>query len=153
MVDKPTEGKPNNALYSTYLEERKTLADGHQKSLETFDKTILTLASGAFGISISFINIIVPTAALYKAAVGIAWICFCISICITLISFLTSTSSYQKQIKILEHNFFGSGSQEQENGNDRNISAICTWVLNIVSLVSFLIGVILLAFFAFENLH
>ncbi len=38
-----------------YLEERKLLIDLHNQACQSFDKTVILLAGGALGLSITFI--------------------------------------------------------------------------------------------------
>ncbi|MDD5014531.1 MAG: hypothetical protein PHW73_05450 [Atribacterota bacterium] len=49
-----------NLNYKIYLEERKLLVDASRESAQSFDKTMLVLASGAFGLSLTFIRQIFP---------------------------------------------------------------------------------------------
>src|SRR6202035_1718186 len=43
-----------------YLEERKLLIDLQNQACQSFDKTVITLAGGALGLSITFIQQIAP---------------------------------------------------------------------------------------------
>ena len=47
--------------YKLNLEDRKILIDAARESARTFDKAILTITSGAFGLSFIFLKEIVPT--------------------------------------------------------------------------------------------
>jgi len=93
--------------YKVYLEERKLLIDAEREGSRSFDKTILTLSAGAFGISLTFIRQIVPnieTGTLFLLILG--WTGFTISMLATLISFLTSQRACARQREILEENYF-----------------------------------------------
>ena len=46
--------------YELYLEERRVLVAAQRETAASFDKAILTLASGAFAISFVFVKDIVP---------------------------------------------------------------------------------------------
>lgn len=130
--------------YKLNLEERKTLVEAGKESLQQFDKTILTLAAAALGLSISFIDKIAP-----KPIPGticyliISWGCFCLSILLTLISFLTSYYACQKQIEILF---------EQNNKQGKNIYSNVTMWLNYISIAFFMLGVIFLIIFSILNI-
>lgn len=45
--------------YQVYLDERKALIDAEREGARLFDKAILTLTAGAFGLSLAFIKQIV----------------------------------------------------------------------------------------------
>ena len=148
--DTKPEDKKENAEYGVYLEERKLLLQAEKEGIQQFDKAILTLAAGALAISITFIDQIAPhpkSETIYFLVGG--WVAFIISLIVTLASFLTSQKACSKQIAILEHDYFESAS---EPNNQKNNLAIWTSRLNIASIVAFVIGVILLASFSILNI-
>ena len=126
-----------------YLEERKTLVNFQYETSRSLDKAILTLSSGAFGVSFAFIKQIVPQ--IKKDSLSIleySWLLFGLSIILTLISFLTSQWACSTSINILE------------KGHDRkNIPGIITQIINVFSMVIFIIGVFLLIKFGIANLE
>lgn len=82
----------NNKLkYNVYLEERKLLIDAEREGSRSFDKAVLTLAAGALGLSVTFVDKIapVPQATILWLLVA-SWIFFGFSIIVTLSSFITS---------------------------------------------------------------
>lgn len=86
--------------YDLYIEERKILVDSLRESSRTFDKAILTLASGSFGFTIAFLKDIVPTPfENTKWLIHFSWSLFALSILLILISFLTSQKACLKQIE------------------------------------------------------
>ncbi len=86
--------------YDLYIEERKILVDSLRESSRTFDKAILTLASGSFGFTIAFLKDIVPTPfENTKWLIHFSWGLFALSILLILISFLTSQKACLKQIE------------------------------------------------------
>ena len=98
--------------YKVYLEERKSLIDAKREASRLFDRAILTLAAGAFGLSLTFIRQISPTIQSGTLFLLIcAWAGFCISLLSTLISFLTGQSACSRQIKILETVYFPEDSR------------------------------------------
>lgn len=133
--------------YKVYIDERKALVDASQEQSKNFDKYILTLAAGTFGLSLLFIKQIVPNpqADTLPILFG-AWVSFCVSIILTIISFQISIEAHLRQIKILENTFFGI------NQNLTNTYAIATKGLNWVSAAFFMVGVILLVIFSVLNL-
>jgi hypothetical protein len=138
-----------NLKYKVYLEERKLLVDASREGARSFDKTILALASGAFGISLTFIRQIVPNIKSGTIFMLIcSWVCFCICLLSTLISFLTSQSACLKQIEILE-----AEPDKKVNIEDiKNKSSDCTRRLNILSISVFILGIIFLISFSISNL-
>jgi len=153
MVKKLGPDSNDNLKYKVYLEERKSLVDAVREGARSFDKTILALASGAFGLSLTFIRQISPNIRPEIVFLLIyAWIGFCISLLSTLISFLTSQSACLKQIKTLEAEYLNSQSDHDKKDNLKNMASVCTWWLNILSIFAFIIGVIFLAIFSISNL-
>ena len=139
--------------YKVYLEERKSLVDAEREGSRSFDKAILTLAAGAFGLSLTFIRQIVPNIESGTIFMLIcAWVGFCISLFSTLTSFLTSQSACLKEIGILELKYFGNHSDRDKKANIENKASDWTERLNILSIFTFIIGVIFLAIFSISNL-
>lgn len=133
--------------YQTYLEERKQLIAAERDTAQQFDKAILTLAAGALGLSITFINTIAPSPkACSKLFLVSAWILFCFSLLSTLISFLTSLSACRKQRDILDDDIM-----EKNNNKSNNATNWTNW-LNYFSIGFFIIGVISLVVFSIINL-
>jgi len=141
--------KENDLEYKVYLEERKLLISAEREGARQFDRAILTLAGGAFGLSLTFIRQIAPQpkSGTILMLIG-AWVSFSASLLSTLISFLTSQSACSKQREILEKEYFGSSNDDQE----KNMPAIWTRRLNWFSIVAFIFGVLFLASFSFLNL-
>lgn len=141
----------NDLKYKVYLEERSSLIDAKREGSLLFDKAILTLAAGAFGLSLTFIRQVAPNIIPETIFLLIcAWTMFCISLLSTLISFLTSQVACSKQIEILETEDLDN--QSNQDKKSYNKLSICTWRLNILSISTFIIGVISLAIFSIFNL-
>jgi hypothetical protein len=133
--------------YKTYLEERNLLVSAEIEGSRLFDKAILTLAAGSFGLSIAFIKQIFTSSISNYWILALAWICFGMSILSTLISLLTSQHGCSKQRDILEMAFFDNHEEIIINK-----PAIWTKRLNWFSIVSFIIGVGFLGMFVISNL-
>ena len=107
-----------------------------------FDKSILTLAGGVFGLSLTFIKQIPHTNHIWLLCYS--WILYVCSILTTLISMLIGSSASREKVKYLE-----------ENDNDISYNdsyASLTLCLNICSIVLFIAGSFLLLFFVVLNL-
>jgi len=151
MAEIEQEKSDEEKLYEVYFEERKQLIDAEREGARSFDKAILTLAAGAFGLSIAFIEKIVPSPRAGSAEILVsAWALFGLSLLLTLVSFLTSQKACARQREILEENYFGQ-SRSAKQMTLRNIWATCTNVLNIFSIGAFILGVVLLAVFGAIN--
>jgi hypothetical protein len=108
-----------------------------------FDKSILTLAGGVFGLSLTFIKQIPHTK--YVPLLLVSWILYTVSMLLTLISMLTSQTAIRKKVEYLEANDYSSPY--------KNPHASWTLRLNICSMLSFIIGTFFLLCFVFRNLH
>lgn len=149
LNDTEPKDKKERTKYEVYLEERKLLVQAKKEGSQQFDRAILTLAAGALAISITFINQIAPHPkpwTIYFLVLG--WIAFIMSLLFTLISFLTSQKACTEQIAILEHSYF----EAEGEPNKKNNPGIWTSRLNIASIGTFVIGVVLLASFSISNI-
>lgn len=138
---------------SVYLEERKLLIEIKCEESHLFDKSILYLNAGAFGLSLTFIKQIIPDPKNYTLIILIiAWVFFCFSLLSTLISFLTSQNACEKQIEILDYKYSNNHNNRNEVNSLRNNAALWTKFLNIISIVAFILGIIFLVLFTVNNL-
>ena len=137
--------------YQVYIDERKALVDGEQSSAENFDKNIITLAAGALGISLIFIEKIAPDPNKQTLIyLYLAWGSLLLSLLATLSGLLTSQHSYSRARDILEDEFF---PQQAENGNSKkNRWAAWTHFFNWTSIAAFIVGTAMLAFFSIQNM-
>ena len=129
------------------MNERKSLFLASFEQSRLFDKAILTLAAGAFGLSLTFIRQFVPEGQAAKSVclLILSWIFLSTSILSTLFSFITSQYACERQIKVIEEEHSGKS-------NSNNNWRILTIILNIISIIFFLIGIIFLAGFGIVNL-
>lgn len=137
----------NQDSYQRYLEERKLLVSAERESAQQFDKSILTLSAGALALSITFIDKLVPhpKESSIFFLVG-AWGLFCLSLLITLVSFLTSQAACRAQRDILDDDISG------EEIIKVNKPALWTNRLNYFSIGSFVLGITTLVIFCASNL-
>ncbi len=138
------------AEYEAYRRRRNFLIDVEREASRHFDKYILTLAAGTFGLSLLFFERIAPhpkdgTEWLLIAA----WVAFGASILSTLVSFLSGQESCSKDIEMLDGKYRGAIKGEKEIKN-----RFVTWTkwLNRVSMLLFIVGVIVLIIFSALNL-
>ncbi len=141
----------NEQYEESLLEERKSLIFAILEQSKSFDRWILTLAGGTFGLSLVFINQIAPN--LKSGTLGFlttAWVLFAISILFTLLSFLFSQETCYKQIKDIHKLLKGEIDRSKEL--PLHIYGRITKGLNYCSMTTFLIGVAFLITFAILNL-
>lgn len=174
-VDQTPELRPPSHLptpmddtnYQTYIDERKILVEAEQKSSDEFDKGILTLSSGALGLSLVFLEKIAPSPAVETLPyLTLAWTFLILSVLSVLASFRTSVHAYQDQRSILEADFFGSGAPEittppivasllnplfRKSDWHYNKWTRLTMFLNWCSIFTFILGTCFLAWFSFQN--
>lgn len=139
--------------FKAYHFERKLLVDAFSEGFHSFDKAVLNLSAGAFGLSLVFLGQIANTIKSGTLSLLMSsWGCFGVCIICTLISFVTSRSGYYKEIEELNERFRDEQSIQYGKADIINKSFIATKWLNGISLVAFPIGVILLVIFGIANL-
>ncbi len=153
-----SENKSANAdtpKYQVYIDERKTLVSASLEQSRLFDKAILTLSSGALGLSLTFIRQIIPEGCEPEKTYFLvfAWVFLTVSIVSTVISFQTSSKACSKQIKIMEIDY-GIAEKPTNHKNTRlSFYHRLTCWLNIFSVLCFIIGIIFLSVFSIHNLQ
>ncbi len=148
MAKKNEEEKKEEVKYEIYIKERESLVSARLQVATSLDKYVLTLSGAALGLSITFIsNIVGESGPKSLELLKYGWLCFIISILSTLISLLASQKAYDKQIEILEKVYIEVFCYEPKNRY-----SITTTLLNIFSVVSFVVGAIFLALFAIKNI-
>ncbi len=123
--------------YDVLIEERAKLVNSRNRSIEQFDKGILTISTGALVLSITFVNNLVPEpiGGTIKFLI-FSWFSFGTCVLITLTSFLTSHQAFSIAID----NLFS------ENQKKNNYS-IATNILNMFSIGFLIAGIIFWAIF------
>ena len=132
-----------------YLEERRALVQAEQLSAGQFDKTIITLSSGALGLSIVFVREIAPSPIPETVTtLWYAWLAFGTSLLLILLSFLLSQQAIRRQREIIGQDYRGEVDVEKAV----NCPGVITNYLNWISMIAFMTGVVLLGKFALNNL-
>lgn len=133
-----------------FYKERENLLQSLRSSYELYDKYLLALSSGGLGISLSFIENIVPLEkANFKIILIISWILFILSIIFTLISFITSQKSTTKQLHIAQKYYL---EEDDTAYNEKDLFNKATEYLNYFSGLIFLFAVILTVIFISINI-
>lgn len=165
-------------FHDYYFQERKFLDETVYDVSKGFDKYLITLASGAIGFTLLFMEKVAPHPKAGTAGWLLATLVFFgVSLCVTLISFYCSQSSWERQRDILDRDqrlryrqpvddlprlFTGVGAWLGEDhpwtaplrrlGKQVNPWNTVTRMLNKVSLFAFFAGVFVLIVFCYSNL-
>jgi hypothetical protein len=141
--------KTDEVNYQVYIDERKSLVEGEKSTGDNFDKNILTLAAGALGISLVFIEKIAPDPNPKTLVyLYIAWASLVLSLLAVLSSLLTGQYAYRRARDILEDEFF---PEEKGNHKKGNQWARITQILNWASIFTFILGTAMLVCFSTQN--
>lgn len=115
------------------------------KSEESYDKAVLTLSGGALGISFAFLNGIIETRPIISPKLLVSsWFLWSISVVFILSSFFSSGKSLRSTVAKLD-----SGQQECIKG----LWTTVTFVLNVLSGLLFIAGVIVFSLFVYKNVR
>ncbi|MFC2008625.1 hypothetical protein ACFLUT_01025 [Chloroflexota bacterium] len=151
MNDKNTARE--TADYETYLEERRALVGAELDQARQFDRHILYLAAGSFGLSLLFVQRFgSDLSGCAVAFLLLGWMAFCASIGCTLTSFLVSTAALKRQRELLDEWLDEAENKRATADSKQNPLAHTVTVLNVASLVLFLLGAGSLIGFAIANL-
>jgi uncharacterized membrane protein len=116
----------------------------------TYDNSILTLSSAFLGLSIAFIkDVVAPISnAILLYALYSAWICFCLAIISTLISFMIGQAGLKSLLESAERYYIHGDSEAFEVSVkvSRRID-----IANYVHGVMFVLGTILIIVFVIAN--
>lgn len=141
--------------YERYLAERKPYVDIQLNQVEQFDKNMLMLSSGAFGISFAFISQIVRNPVANTGWILIiAWSAMALTILNTMISFLVSYKANDREVLIIDIEYRNRVSPHEEEqavpvNRLRNVPA----VMNYISIALFAIGMLFMLLYVAKNLN
>lgn len=139
-------------------QQRITINGEVQKDLLTrqisnsvnYDNAILTLSSGALGLSLAFIKNIVPIEkTLYSHCLIVSWVLFCLAIISTLLSFLVSQKGLETQ-RLHAYEYYIKKNDEYLD--KENIWRTLTDYLNLFSGLFFISAVIITIYFVAINI-
>lgn len=133
------------------LEYLNRLQDGERKSQEQFDKAVMTLSGGAFGLSFTFINRVVGEPFQAKGWLLLAWMVWGLSITAVLGSFYFSTRAHRKAVEDTQEKMKEGKVDEIYESTPGGIYSDITSILNVSGGALFLIGVLSLIYFIYQN--
>lgn len=113
-----------------------------------FDRSLLTLASGAIGISLPLVTYLTTQGPLEaKIALATAWVMLALSLTLNLVSYLTGARDAMREIVSIDTELRTGTDTSGASNPDRNITS----VLNYMSLFMFCVGTFFLLTFAYIN--
>lgn len=135
-----------NRLYES---ARKEILDVKSQNMNNLGKSILTLSSGAIGVSLFFLKYNGSIKFLkYKGNLFVSWIFLVFSILCIVISYLLGGHSASKQLEIAKE-YYLNGKDEYLNKKNKFDCLID--LLNLSGSLSFIVGIVLLLLFASNN--
>ena len=139
-------------------EHIKCCEDAMKYSLDRFDILIITLSSGALGFSMSFIKDVAKNNNYHHLTLlKFSWLLFGISLIANLLSQVTSFFAHQYELKISKNLIRKEKGKNSILNNETKIELTkkifdySTYILNAVSLLALIGGVIILIIFTYNN--
>lgn len=152
LNDSENKQEINSEDRKAYFAHRSTMYAESQEGLKSFDRTIITLSAGAFGLSIAFVSKIVPEPQLIWLLIS-AWICFVTTLFITLGSYLYSAFLFLRHIKSCDEYYNDStpvNRRKLEQLTERGSNFVKA--LSIFVFIILIVGVTLLIIFGAINI-
>lgn len=147
---KGTLHEPDEERKKLYSETRKDLLTRQLSNSESYDKAILSLSSALLGFSLVFIkDIFQIERTAKKIFLYWSWYLFAAAIILTIVSFVISNFGIKKQLKYARKYYLEG---QEEYLNKRNIFAMFTDYVNILSGVSFILAIVFTICFVTSNL-
>jgi hypothetical protein len=134
------------------LEYRNQINQLESKNQEGFDKTLLTLSSGALGLTLTFIKDIIDLDnAKFTVFLFLCWLSWALSLCMILLSYNSSISSFQKIRMQIDRGEVDTILKSRKHLGE----PFRTWtsIFNHGGLITFLIGVLFIIIFISLNLE
>lgn len=135
--------KKSKEELAEWKEFRKSVYENKIKSEDDYEKYITLISSGALGLSITFIEKIVPlNSAIYKWVLILGWVLLTITLFVSLLSHFFSRKFSEKTIEDIDNDLeYESISENITKRNEYleyfNFSTITTLFLGIISIVVF----------------
>lgn len=133
-----------------YAKRRDELLKRQLSNSENADRAILTVSTAALGFSLAFLKDLVPlTGAKLPILLYASWIAFACAILVTLLSFFASQVAISGELKKAEK-YYLDGDESQFDS--QLMAEKVTATLNIISAISFIVGIVLTCIFSGINL-
>jgi hypothetical protein len=136
-----------DAYFEGLLKHREAMVELRSDQLTTLDKSLLSISSGALGISIVYMDKIGGGSAGVSNLLLASWFCFGAAISANIISYFTGGEDAQREIKKIDKCIITSAVYESGGNPFRG----ATQALNVVALVLFILGVSFLTLHAYTS--
>jgi hypothetical protein len=125
---------------------RDLLIRSEQQSQSEFDKTIITLSSGALGVSFIFIKDVIGDDVVKNASqLLFSWIFLSTSLALILVSFYTSVLAHRKALEQFDAD---ENIKVDIGGKYSTVTKAC----NVLSAVFLILGIVYITCFAYKNI-
>jgi len=139
--------KDNRRLFEEYSSEINTRI---LSNIENHDKAILSLSTAILGVSLAFVKDIVPIEELVEISIlQLSWVVLILSILSVLISFQTANKANNKHLEYAEDFYIKDNDEAFKN---KSIWFSMTELLNMMSGIFFIVGIILTSYFVSANI-
>ena len=139
------------------LEYRASIIPIRHKAQEEIDKQVLTIASAALGLSLTFYkDVLAKQIVIHGWLLRLAWVCWTLSIAFVVFSMYLSSEAVRLRVKHIDKALEGAGEDDEVELNfsgpgTRTLSTLR--VTNMVNLASFLIGILAFALVFLLNIN
>ena len=140
-------------MQSQMKEYRNQLVQAEQKSIDSFDKSLLTMSGGAIGITFVFVeNVAGPGPMAAPALLIGAWVCWVVVIGLTILSFYTSYLALRKCLRQASESIRAGNSEAFKKECPGGIYGKLVTCLNPINGLLFVVGLVLVIIFAAKNI-
>jgi hypothetical protein len=149
-MDETTETKGGGEWDKWYWTQVEQVQRDIDSGADSFDKSMLTLSSGALGVSLAIIKDIVPLGrAAWIPLLLISWISFALCIVTTVVSFLFSIAAQKKHRQLLDEMWTTKNRELEKRKPSAWNTAV--WVCARTALTLFLVGLACTVIFLVKN--
>jgi hypothetical protein len=128
---------------------RDTLQNRQLLNSENFDKALLTYSSAALALSVTFLEKIVCKTNIISAwLLHSSWVCFCLTILMTLFSYLFGQKAIDVVIQRAEKYYKGEPHSESKSFSEK-LNQCMPWI----SAILFAAAVMFFIYFSYSNLN
>jgi Na+/proline symporter len=124
---------------------REHLVNARHSASRDYDKALMTLSAGALGVSITFVHSVAPHPK-QVALLGWAWGLFAFSLACVVLSLLLSQYELNAAVSQIDAQPQSAGTALAKQAI--STTAVCNWFAG----AAFLLGVVMLSWFALINL-
>jgi len=115
--------------YSLYIQQAYQIEDFAQKNSDSFEKAMIALSGGAFGLSISGLGLLKGKAIKLGILMPISWCFFALSLGLMLWAYQVSREAYDKQLTTLDRHYFEYSDEVNPlKDKPRQISSFAVWL-------------------------